>query len=233
MSSGLAISAFMPSVISSGIFSTRRVNTSAEAISASNPLVGVMNMDIAGGQMLNVAKGVSTIAKESKSSLASGIASAEESIKALSKSGKVMNGISKVLSFTADNINPIICATGAARVITAKDKKDEALHQGTALGTMFTFEAGTKRLLGLPKFDNVDGKRVAIKRDALLTKNPFLEKQADALKDYCETTKIFNKSIKWLPGALKGVAFACSSIAGYQLGYALADKLAATENSTA
>lgn len=232
MSSGFAISAFMPSVISSSIFSTRRANTGAEAISASNPFVGAMNMDIAGGQMLNVAKGVSTIAKESKSSFASGITSAEESIKALSKSGKVLNGIGKVLSFTADNINPIICATGAVKVLTAEDKTNAAIQEGLALGTMFACEAGAKKLFGLPKFEKVNGQKVAIKRDPLLRKNPFLEKQSEALKDFCETTKICNKSIKWIPGTLKGIGFACASIAGYKLGLALADKVVGLPNST-
>ena len=58
--SGLAISAFLPSITSGGIFSTRRASSAANA---NNPFVGVMNADIAGGQALNVAKGVSNIAK--------------------------------------------------------------------------------------------------------------------------------------------------------------------------
>ena len=83
--SGLAISAFLPSITSGGIFSTRRA---ASAANANNPFVGAMNADIAGGQALNVAKGVSNIAKYSNNTLSADIISAEESIKNLAKTDK-------------------------------------------------------------------------------------------------------------------------------------------------
>ena len=92
MTSGLAITSFMPSVISSTIFSTRRANSGADALVTSNPIVGAMNMDIAGGQIVNAVKGVSNIAKGSANSLAEGITSAEESIRALSQGDKVVGG---------------------------------------------------------------------------------------------------------------------------------------------
>lgn len=265
MSSGLAISAFMPSVISSGIFSTRRANSGAEALSASNPFVGAMNMDIAGGQILNAAKGVSTIAKESKSGIASGIASAEESIKALSKGDKFLNGVGKVLNFTADNINPIICATGAVKVLTADDKEDALIHEGAGLGVMFAAENTHKLLFGNTKmktfnpakmeiakdglyeisngakkliakegsYKMLNSNRVAIENKGLLENNPFYKKQVDALKDYCATKKICNKSLNFVPGAIKGLSFAAASIFGYKLGMAIADKLSSKENAAA
>lgn len=256
MTSGLAIVS-LPSVISSTIFSTRRANSGAEAISASNPLVGVMNMDIAGGQILNAAKGVSNIAKESATSLASGIASAEESIRALSKGDKVVGGIAKVLNYTADNINPIICATSGIKVLTSKDKKDETIKEGIALGLMFTSENVAKKLLGIAKtskfdpksmvetekgvfelkngdkkliaekgkYQIIDNKKIVINRDSLLASNPFVEKQAKVFKDYCETAKICNKSLKFLPGMLKGIGFAGTSILSFKVGRAAAEAI--------
>ena len=86
MTSGLAI---MPLVFSNGTFCTRRTQSGADALTAGNPYVGAMNMNIAGGQILKAAEGVTSIAKESKNTLASSITSAEESIKALSKGDKV------------------------------------------------------------------------------------------------------------------------------------------------
>lgn len=225
MTSGLAISAFMPSITSSGIFSSRRANNGVDALASNNPFVGAMNFDIAAGQVTNAAKGVANIAKESKNALASGIVSAEESIKALSKSDKVLNGIGKVVNFTADHINPLIVATGAVKVACADDKADAAVSEGLALGAMFGSEAIAKRVIGMPmmKKNEVTGKKVPVAREGYYKKNPFLEKQASALKDYCETAKVCNKSIKFLPGALKGLAFVMASIGGYKLGHSVAN----------
>ena len=230
MTSGIAISAFMPSIVSSSIFSSRRVNTGADALAASNPIVGAMNMDIAGGQILNAAKGVSTIARESASSLAADIKSAEESIKALSKGDKFLKGVGNVLNFTADHVNPIICATGAVKVLTADNKEDALIQEGLGLGTMFASEALAKRVLDMPEFKNIDGKHIAVKRTNSFKMNPFIEKQAEAFKDYCETKKICNKSIKFVPGMLKGMGFVAASIGGYKLGSAMADKITSCED---
>ena len=223
MSSGIAIASFMPSIVSSGIFSSRRANSGADALSQSNPFVAAMNMDIAGGQVLNAAKGMSAIAKESKSSIATGFTSAEESIKALTKGDKLLNGLGKVLNFTSNYINPLITATGAVKVLTADDKKEAAIKEGLGLGTMFAFEAAAKRILGMPSIKQVDGKRIAIEKKALYKKNPFIEKQADALKEFCNTRSFCNKSLKFLPGVLKGLGFVSASIMGYKLGSEVAN----------
>lgn len=251
MTSGLLITALMPSITSSGIFSSRRANSGADAFAANNPLIGAMNLDIAGGQVLNAAKGVSNIAKESKGEIAKDIVSAEKSIKSMVKGGKVANGIGKVLSFTADNINGLICATSAVKVLCSDDKTDTAVREGLALGTMFASERAAKSFLGMSKtvkynkdkmqitndglyeinkdgkkliakngdFQVLDNKKVVISRKG----NPFVEKQVEALKDYCATKKIFNKSLKFLPGFLKGVGFAAASIGGYKIGLSAAD----------
>lgn len=256
MTSGLAITSFMPSVISSTIFSTRRANSGADAIVTSNPLVGAMNMDIAGGQIVNAVKGVSNIAKGSANSLAEGITSAEESIRALSQGDKVVGGIAKVLNFTADHINPIICATSGVKVLTSENKKDEAIKEGTALGVMFASESLAKNALGLAKtskynpktmietkeglFNVANGEKkliaeagkyqildnkLVINRDGLFNENPFIQKQTAAFNDYCKTHEICNKSLKFLPGLMKGLAFAGASILGYKFGQAIANQV--------
>ena len=218
MTSGLA--AISP-ITSSVIFSTRRANNGVEALNASNPLVGAMNLDIAGGQITNAAKGVADIARESKLTIASEILSAEESIKALSKTDKVVKGIGKVLNFTANNINPLICATGAVKVACSDNKIDTAITEGAAIGTMLGItEPLAKKVLGLGKH-----------KEGLYKQNPFLEKQACAIKDYCETKKLFNKvSIKALPGICKGLGFVAASIGGYQLGNAVGESIVEFKN---
>ncbi len=257
MTSGLAISAFMPSITSGAIFSSRRTNSGVDAMAAHNPFVGAMNLDIAAGQVTNAAKGVANIAKESKAAWANGIISAEESIKALSKGDKVLRGISKVVDFTANNINPLICATGAVKVLTADDKSEAFGKEALALGTMFGAEALAKQFIGMPYnksydaqtmtvekdglYQTIKGKKqlvakegaykinngkVLISRDGWYRNNPFMEKQAVAIKDFSETTKLFNKySLKGLPGILKGLAFVTASISGYKLGAELGETL--------
>ena len=220
MTAGLA--AISP-ITSSFIFSTRRANSGIEALNASNPIVGAMNLDIAGGQITNAAKGIAEVARDSKHYLASEILSAEESIKALSKSDKVVRGIGKVLDFTAKNINPLICATGALKVAcTKEDKVDTAIVEGAAIGTMLAgTEPAAKRILGLGKH-----------KEGLYKQNPFLNKQAEALKDYCNTKKLFNKvSLKAAPAVLKGLGFVASSIAGYKLGHNIGSELVEWKNS--
>lgn len=257
MTSSIAISAFMPSIVSSGIFSTRRANSGVDAINANNPFVGTMNMDIAAGQVANAAKGIATIAKEQKSSLYNGMVSAENMIKSAQESNKFFNGVGKVVNFTADHINPIIVATGALKVATADDKEAAVIQEGIALPTMFLFEAGAKKIIGLPvnkKFNPktmeitkdgiyqlvdgkkeliakdgmykiIDGKKLSIARKGLYSKNPFLQKQVNAIKDFCETKKVLNKSLKFVPGILKGSAFVCASIAGYKLGSLISNEI--------
>lgn len=218
MSAGLA--AISP-ITSSFIFSTRRANNGVEAINASNPLVGAMNLDIAGGQITNAAKGVADIARESKNAIATEIISAEKSIKALGKADKFMRGCGKVLQFTADNINPLICATGVVKVACSDNKVDEGITEGAAIGTMLgVSEPMAKRILGLGKH-----------KEGLYKKNPFLAKQADVVKDYCETTKLFNKvSLKALPGIGKGLGFVAASIGGYQLGHKIGTEIVEYKN---
>ena len=222
MSAGFAISAFIPQITSNGIFSTRRVNQGAEYLN-NNPCVGLMNIDIAAGQGMNIAKGVSNIAQNSKNSLSASILNAEQKIKTCAKNDKVIRGIGSVVNFTADNINKLITAAGVVKVLCADDKESAAIQESLALGTMFASEAVAKRLIGMPKYEYKDGKKVAVERKGWYKSNLFLEKQASAFTDYCQTKKVFNKSLKYLPGCLKGLGFALASIGGYKLGLSAAD----------
>ena len=125
MSSGLAV---LPILCSNSIFTTRRTRNGADALSNGNPYVSLMNIDIAGGQVLKAADAVTSLAKDSNSIFANGIKCAEQSVRTLSQTDKIVSGIGKVLNFTANNINPIICATGAMKVATADDKKNAAIE---------------------------------------------------------------------------------------------------------
>ena len=58
-----AITSFLPLVVSSAIFSTRRTN---KALEADNPMVSIMNLDIATGQVFKAGECAMNIAQDTK-----------------------------------------------------------------------------------------------------------------------------------------------------------------------
>lgn len=229
-----AIALFAPIVASNAIFSARRASKGADTI-VENPIYGAMNIDIAAGQTLkgvNAAKEVAAASNANAKFMAEG---ASEAIKSLSKINKFVQGIGKIVDFTANNINPIICATSAARVLFGKeDKLETAASEVISLGAMFAAERGAKAFLGMPYTTKEGGKNVTHNRTAFYNKSPFISKHAEAVKDFCETKKLFNKvSLKFVPGAAKGLAFVGASIAGYKLGNCAADCILGKNSSAA
>jgi hypothetical protein len=216
---------FSPVVASSAVFSARRAKRGADAIDE-NPVYGVMNMDIAAGQTLKALRAAQAIAVVADPSLKESMNGAANTIKEMSKSSKFVKGVGKVVSFTADHVNPLICVTSGIKVLGAEDKKETAIRETYALATMFGAEALAKEILGMPYTvkDKTTGQSITKNRDALYKKNPFLKKQVDALTDFCETKKAFGKiSLKAVPGAGKGLLFVGASIGGYKLGTAIAN----------
>ena len=219
------IALFSPVVASSAVFSARRAKRGAEAMDE-NPVYGVMNMDIAAGQILKGIRAAQAIAVVTDPTLKEATKSAADTIKNMSKTSKFVNGVSKVVSFTADHINPLICATSGVKVLASDDKLDTGIRETYALGTMFAAEALAKEVLGMPytEKDKVTGKSITKTREGLYKKSPFLDKQISAMKDYCDTKKAFGKiSLKAVPGAAKGLLFVGASIGGYKLGTAIAN----------
>ena len=74
------------------------------------------------------------------------------------------------MSFTADHINPLICATGAVKVLTSDDKTDSAIREGLALSTMFASEAAAKKLIGMPKTSKFNPDNCLMEKNILLQK---------------------------------------------------------------
>lgn len=226
MTSGIsAIALFAPVVASNAVFSVRRASRGVDAM-AENPVYGAMNMDIAAGQTLKGARAVKALACVSNPAAEESFSGAADAIRGLSQSNKLLNGVGKIINFTADNINPIICLTSGVKVLGSDDKVDAAARESLALGTMFGSEALAKEILGLSRKKNVNGKKQTVVGDGLYKKNLFLKEQSEAIKDFCETKKLFNKySLKMLPGVAKGLLFVSASIMGYQLGSVIADAI--------
>ena len=218
----------IPSIVSGTVFSSRRAN---RGIEAQNPVVGAMNFNIAAGQIYKAAECTSNLAKDAKTALASKFISAEKAIKSLSQGDKVLEGVGKVVQYTADHVNPIICATGAVKVAFSDDKVDAGIKEGAALTTMFAFEKAAKKFLGMPQVKRINGKSVVIPQTALYEKNPmlknFFDKQMQVISDYCVTKDFMTKAVKYVPGILKGLCFVGASITGYMLGSKIGKKISA------
>jgi len=210
-----AIALCSPIIASNAVFSARRASRGVDAID-DNPFYAAANMDIAAAQTVKGGRAAKAIAIATNGN-AGVFNSAADAIKNLSDKNKLVKGTCKLINFTADNINPIICVTSGIKVLGSDDKVDAAARETLALTSMFAAEKASKKLIGMPaatKNNTFEGKN-----PGLYKKNLFIKEQADALKDYCETKKLFNKvSLKAVPGALKGLAFVSSSILGYKLG---------------
>lgn len=217
MASGLAVS-IVPSIVSSGIFSSRRFNSGMDAMAANNLPVGIMNCDIAGGQITNLFQGAVDIAKESKNAISAKILSAEEMIKNASQSSKALSAAKSALEFTGRYINPIICVTGVVRTATADDKIEEGCEQLFGIGTMLTGENIAKKAVCIPITKRVNGKRVVEQRYAWYKNHPIINKQVEAFTDACATKKILGKSLKFVPSAGKGIVLVGTSIASFIVG---------------
>ncbi len=224
MTSGLSsIALFAPAIASNAVFSFRRASKGVDAIDE-NPIYGMMNMDLAAGQTLKAAKATKDMVQVSDAVTGETFKGAEQAIKNMATDSKFLQGVGKVVKFTADNINPIICATSGVKVLYSDDRTDALARESLALTTMFSAEAAAKKFLGMPITKKIDDKKLTVARESLYSHNPFLKEQAAAIKDYCSTTKLFNKiSLKPVPGMLKGLAFVAASITGYQAGTALGD----------
>ena len=236
-----SIALFTPVVASNAIFSFRRVSRGVEAIDE-NPMYAAMNMDIAAAQVTKgarAAKALSIVADngskealELASNITNGAAEKFKATSEVSKTAKVLKGAQKVINFTADNINPVICVASGIKVLGSEDKVDEGARESIRLGTMFGAEALAKRAVGMPYTKKINGKNVTFKREGLgekFYKEVFSTKQKEAIEQAVKTKAV----LKYLPSTAKGLLFVGASIGGYKLGNEIADRVLGPKKQTA
>jgi len=211
-----AIALLTPTIAAQAVFSGRRAKRGVDNMDE-NPIFGLMNIDIALAQLLKGARAAKGIAL----SMEPASVSAAKSIETTSKLAK---GAKSVLNFTADHINPVIWAAGAAKVIFGDDdnKMEAAGRETCKIGTMRLCEEGYKSLFGMPKITTKNGISSAISQKGALQK--FLEKEQIAAKvDFSSVKNIVDKLPKSIKGSAKGIGFVLASIGGYALGAKISD----------
>ena len=217
------ISAILPAIVSGATFGTRRTD---KGLHETHPIVSGANFMIAGGQMYKAFENSATISKNSNNTISNFFRGAEERIRTLSKGDKVVRGFDKVFKLIGDSVNYFITIASALKVIFADDKETAAWQEGLGLPTMFLFEYGAKKFLGMSKIQRINGKNVAIEREALYKEVKAVKNVVEKFVNYCNKTKVFGKSIKYLPSVFKGLAFVAASITGYKLGSYAGNKIA-------
>lgn len=133
--------------------------------------------------------------------------SARSALKAydtLAKENAALNYVGKAVKFAADNVNPLICASGALKVAMSDDKVNSGITETMALSGMFLGEAVMKETFnGI--FNEKNVKMVAEKA----SENNILKSLAQTFKN----SKFSNRTA----ALLKGVLFVCGSMASYAM----------------
>lgn len=217
MSGVASIALLTPIVASNAVFSVRRASRGVDALSE-NPLYAATNFDIAAAQVLKGSRAATSIVSAADPSLEAVTKSATQTIKEVSKANKFLKGTAKVIDFTADHINPIICAGSVINVLGSDDKVNEAAAEVIKLPMMFGFEAMASRFVGMPLTKKINGKVFTFKRDGLY-KKILSKEQISKIDKFCSTNKYMN----YAPSIAKGLFFVGASILGYQLGDKVAD----------
>ena len=120
-----------------------------------------------------------------------------------------------------------------------KNMKYDPKTMNIKLDGIYKIVDGKEELIAKTGEYKLNGKQLVVEREGLYKKVPFLEKatrmfkekQAEALSDTKNTSKVCQKLMKIAPGTAKGLAFVCCSIGGYQLGLSAADKILGKESA--
>lgn len=127
----------------------------------------------------------------------------------LAKESKIIDCTGKAVKWATKNVNPLICASGAIKVVTSKDKIGTGITEVGALAGMFAGEGLMKLHLGkVFNENNITNIAKSVQnKKGLNSISKFLLKSDNAGK---------------LAAILKGITFVCGSIASYNLGQKLA-----------
>lgn len=190
------------------VFSTRNADKTVHG--------DLVRAGVAAGQAKKACVAVSSF----ENALGRGAKACVDTLDAASKSSSVGGYIAKGVNFASKYVNPLLCVSGAVKVMAADDKPSEAIKQTCALGTMFAFEGISRSFL-------TDTGRTKFCKTALAKTAPMKSvlKAMRRLDAFC---KVAGKSSKWVRFGIpiaKGIGFVCVSITGYSIGANLGDTI--------
>lgn len=185
------------SPISTGLFAYRNVGKAENGDSGRAVVAGCQGINLCNDIAGSIMKYDSAISKTARS--------AASVFSGLAKDSKALDYAGKVIKFGCDNVNPLICASGALKVAKADDKVQAGITEAAALATMFAGENFVKA--------NYD----AVANSKLFTGMSKAAHETEALKP------MFNSIAKHKLGGkigtvVKGLALVGASITSYSLG---------------
>jgi len=121
------------------------------------------------------------------------------------KQSKLVDCAGKVVNWATHNVNPLICASGAVKVLTSDDKVHTGITQTGALAGMFLGEGLMKLHLG-----NFINEQNILQLAEKVKNTPGLKRAAQAVLESTHCGKA--------AAILKGLAFVCGSITSYNIG---------------
>ena len=191
----------MFSAVASGIFAVRNVNKTE------NGEVG--RGAVALGQTAGV---VQEIAKYD-GAIANSARCAVSVFSDLAKENKAFEYAGKFTKFAVNNVNPLICASGAIKTAMSDDKVKTGITEAAALAAMFAGEGLTKRYY--EKIITSDNCKSLIDK---LSKTKDVEK----IFQYLSKHKLNGKTA----AIIKGISFIAASITSYNIGEHIGKNLA-------
>lgn len=159
-----------------------------------------------GRSVVTLGQGVGVMQEISKydNAFAATARSAVSVFEKLAKENKVLGYAGKCLQFTADHVNPLICASGVVKTAMADDKVHTGITEASALTGMFLGEAIMKEHFnGIFSEQNIKG----------LAKKASDKNILKSLADAVQTSKYTGKTAS----VIKGILFVCGSITSYAM----------------
>lgn len=191
----------MYSALASGIFAVRNADKT------SNGEVGrsAVALGQTAGVIQEIAKYDGLAAKTARSAVSV--------FSDLAKQNKAFEYAGKFTQFAVNNVNPLICVSGAIKTAMSDDKVKTGITEAAALAAMFTGEEFIKR-----KYDKFVTSKAC--RDALVKASE--NKIFKPVFDYLEKHKLKGK----VGTIIKGLVFIAGSMTSYSIGHEMGDSIA-------
>lgn len=191
----------MYSAVASGIFAVRNVDKTA------NGDVGRSAVAYGQGAALvqEVAKYDGIIANSARSAVSV--------FSDMAKQNKAFEYAGKITKFAVNNVNPLICVSGALKTARSDDKVKTGITETAALTGMFAGEGLIKLY-----YDKAIGSQTCKSFLAIASDNKFLK----PVFEYLEKHKLKGKAA----AIIKGVTFVAGSMSSYAVGNSMGDDIA-------
>lgn len=131
----------------------------------------------------------------------------------LAKQNKAFEYAGKATQFAINNVNPLICASGAIKTAMSDDKVGTGVTEAAALSAMFAGEGMIKKY-----YDEVASSKTTKNLIQKMSENKYLKPAFEYLEKHKLTGKVGS--------VIKGLTFVGGSMSSYAIGHKLGEPIA-------